>query len=96
MSRMKESINSNSGSVDWSAESTTEAIFKHYEDDGRVLKVYIEGQGGPIKCTSNHAGDYQLAVEYVKDLYSGEKIIYWSRGVNVYSSKEWFYKIERK
>ncbi len=94
MSRIKESINSNNGLVNWSDESTTESIFKHYEDDGRILKVYIEGQGAPIKCTSNHTGDYQLAVECVKGLYSGEKIIYRSRGVNVYSSKEWFYKIE--
>jgi hypothetical protein len=81
--------------VDWSSKAITEAVFKYYEDDGHVLKIYIEGQDNPIKCTSNHTGDYQLAVEYAKDLYPGEGVIYWSRGVNVYNPKEWFYRIER-
>jgi len=81
--------------VDWNSEATTEAIFKHYEDDGRTLKIYIDGQVNPIKCTSGHSGDYEIAVEYAKDLHPGEKVKYWSRGVDVYSPKEWFYKIQR-
>jgi hypothetical protein len=92
---MKESMISKKNSVNWSAKATTEAIFKHFEDNGHILKVYIEGQDNPIKCTSNHIGDYQNAVEYAKDLYPGEKVMYWSRGVHSYSPKEWFYKIER-
>ena len=48
--------------VDWNSEATTEAIFKHYEDDGRTLKIYIDGQVNPIKCTSGHSGDYEIAV----------------------------------
>ena len=85
----------NSNSVNWSSEAVTIAVFKRYEDNGSIIKVYIDNQDDPIKCTSNHAGDYQLAVKLVKDLRSGEDITYYSRGVNVYSSKEWFYKIER-
>ncbi|MEO1945193.1 MAG: hypothetical protein ABGY11_12905 [Candidatus Thioglobus sp.] len=81
--------------VNWNDEATTEAIFKHYEDDGRTLKIYIDGQESPIKCTSSHTGDYEVAVEYAKLLQPDEKIKYWSRGVDVYSSKEWFYKIQR-
>jgi len=95
MSRIKDSIISNNNSVNWNQVAKTEAVFKHFEDNGRVLKVYIDGQENPIKCTSGHIGDYQKSVEFVKDLHHGEKIMYWSRGVNVYSPKEWFYKIER-
>lgn len=95
MGRMKNSTIGNSNSVNWSDKSITEAIFKRYEDDGHTLKIYIDGQDSPVKCTSGHTGDYELAVKYAKDLYTGEKIKYWSRGVNVYSSKDWFYKIER-
>ena len=81
--------------VNWSSEAVTEAIFKHYKDDGRTLEVYIDGQYSPIKCTSSHIGDYQLAVKYAKNLSPGQEIMYWSRGVNVYNPKQWFYKIER-
>ena len=86
---------SDSNKVNWSDESTTEATFKSYENDGYTLRIYIEEQDMPIKCTTGHVGDYALAVEYVKDLHAGEKIKYQSRGVHVYSPKEWFYKIER-
>ena len=82
-------------SVNWSSEASTEAVFKHYKDDGHTLEIYIDRQDKPIKCTSSHTGDYQLAVEYVKNLNPEEQITYWSRGVNVYSPKEWFYKVER-
>jgi hypothetical protein len=96
MSRIKDLLaNGKKVPVDWSAEATTDAVFKRFEDNGYTLKVYIEGQDNPIKCTSSHTGDYQHAVEYVKDLYPGEKVIYQSRGVGSYSPKEWFYKIER-
>jgi len=95
MSKMKNSTIGNYNTVNWNDESETEAIFKHYEIDDSTLKIYIDGQDSPVKCTSRHTGDYELAVKYAKDLHPGEKIKYWSRGVNVYSPKEWFYKIQR-
>lgn len=81
--------------VNWNEEATTEAVFSHYENDGRTLKIYIEGQDYPVKCTSGHSGDYEVAAEYAKLLQPGEKVKYWSRGVGAYSPKEWFYKIQR-
>jgi len=95
MSRMKNPTMGSSNNVNWNDESITEAVFKYYEDDGFTLKIYINAQDNPIKCTSRHTGDYEQSVECAKDLHVGEKIKYWSRGVNVYSPKEWFYKIER-
>ncbi|HIJ33598.1 MAG TPA: hypothetical protein HPP65_04240, partial [Gammaproteobacteria bacterium] len=81
--------------VDWNSEAKSQAVFKAYEDDGRTLSVYIHGQGNPIKCTSSHRGDYQLAVSTVKDLKDGDTVVYHSRGVNVYSPRDWFYKIDK-
>ena len=81
--------------VDWSSEAISQAVFKDYKDDGRTLSVYIHGQGNPIKCTSSHRGDYQLAVSTVKDLKDGDAVTYHSRGVNVYSPRDWFYKIDK-
>ena len=86
---------SRSDLVNWSSEAITEAVFKRYENFADMLFVYVEGQENPIVCTSNHTGDYQQAVKYVKDLCSGERVMYCTRGVNVYSPKDWFYKIER-
>jgi len=81
--------------VDWNSEAISQAVFKSYEDDGRTLSVYIHGQGNPIKCTSNHRGDYYLAVSTAKELKDGDKVTYHSRGVNVYSPRDWFYKIDK-
>ena len=81
--------------VDWNSEAISQAVFKTYKDDGRTLSVYIHGQGNPIKCTSSHRGDYQLAVSTVKDLKDGDAVTYHSRGVNVYSPRDWFYKIDK-
>ena len=81
--------------VDWNSEAISQAVFKSYKDNGRVLSVYIYGQGNPIKCTSSHRGDYQLAVLTVKGLKDGDAVIYHSRGVNEYSPRDWFYKIDQ-
>jgi TPR repeat protein len=95
MSRMKESMLGNKNSVNWSAQATTEAVFKYYKDNGYTLEVYIHGQDKPIKCTSSHANDYQRAIEIVKQLSDGDHITYKSRGVDTYSSKLWFYSITK-
>ena len=81
--------------VDWNSEAVSQAVFKSYKDDGKLLSVCIYGQNNPIKCTSSHYGDYQLALSEAKDLTDGDGITYYSRGTNVYSSKEWFYKIDK-
>jgi len=81
--------------VDWNSEAKSQAVFKSYEDNGRTISVYLHGQGNPIKCTSSHRGDYQLAVSTVKDLKDGDAVTYHSRGVNVYSPRDWFYKIDK-
>jgi superfamily I DNA/RNA helicase len=39
--------------------------------------------------------DYKVAVASVKDLKDGDKVKYQSRGIDQYSPKEWFFKIEK-
>jgi len=95
MSRMKESMLRSKNSVNWSAQTTTKAIFKYFEDNGHILKIYIEGQKEPIKCTSGQASNYQQSVKIAKQLSDGDQITYKSRGVDAYSSKLWFYSISK-
>ena len=81
--------------VDWSQEQSSKAIFKSFKDSGRSLSVFIYGQPQPIQCTSGHSGDYQSAIRSVLGLTDGDSIVYQSRGINVYSPKEWFFRIEK-
>ncbi len=95
--------------INWSSEASTEAVFVKASSFGEILryeffKVKIRGQHNGIlgffeielQRYGMTAEEQHQAVETVKDLRAGEKIIYWTRGVNVYSPKDWFYKIERR
>jgi len=81
--------------VNWNEQKKSLATFKSFKDDGRVLKVFLHDQADPIKCTSGHRGDYQRAINVVEGLKDGDLIEYRSRGVNLYSPKEWFFLIEK-
>ena len=81
--------------VDWSKEATTTATFRRFENDGRMLKVYLHEQSHPIKCASSHRGDFTRAVEKVSSLADGQSIIYRSRGVDTYPPTEWFFRIDK-
>jgi hypothetical protein len=80
---------------------STEAIFKQYIaiEDHFSLTVYVGRHDGPIKFKSNKGAtidEYDRALEVLKDLSSGEKIIiYWTQGVDIHLPKWRFYKIER-
>ena len=95
--------------VDWSSEASTEAVFvkaSHFEEilGYDFFSVKTRGQHNgilgffEIKLQRNAmtTEEQVQAVETIKDLHSGEKIIYWTRGVNIHSPEKWFYKIERK
>ena len=97
--------------VDWNSVASTEAVFvkvkaSHFEEilGYDFFSVKVRGQNNgilgffEIKLQRNGmtTEEQNQAVETVKDLRSGEKMIYWTRGVNVYSTKEWFYKIKRR
>ena len=81
--------------VDWTKETTSFATFKSFMNSGNTLYVHLHEQADPIKCTSGHRGDFERAVEYVKKLADGDAIKYQSRGVDRYSPKEWFYRIDK-
>jgi len=81
--------------VDWNLTAETNATFKSFEVKGNILYVYLHEQDDPIKCSSSHSGDYKKAIISVTRLKDGDKVLYVSRGVNIYSSKEWFFKIDK-
>jgi superfamily I DNA/RNA helicase len=80
--------------VNWSKEKQSLATFKRYANDGRTLKIYIHEQDEPIKCTAGHRQDFHQAVSVAAQLTDGQAIRYHSRGIDTYSPKEWFYRIE--
>jgi superfamily I DNA/RNA helicase len=80
--------------VDWAKEQQTLATFKRSVNDGRTLQVYIHEQAEPIKCTANHRQDFHRAVTLAGQLTDGQAIKYHSRGVDTYSPRQWFYRIE--
>ena len=81
--------------VDWNQTAETNATFKSFEVKGNILYVYLHEQDVPIKCTSGHSQDYEKAIISVTRLKDGDKVLYVSKGVNVFSPKEWFFKIDK-
>ena len=89
--------------VNWSSETSTEAVYKGvwplFDTLGYVFfRIIVRGQDNAIKCQWKAMSNKELdqAIKTVEDLRNGEKITYWTRGVNIHSPTEWFYKIERK
>jgi len=81
--------------VNWKEEAQTIATYRSSGIKNNLLLVYVYEQSNPIKCSSTHSEDYSRAIESIKSISDGDQVIFQSRGVNVYSPNDWFYKIEK-